>query len=130
MFLEMVKKRINIEKFYYEQMSNLVPTELMDKDCSVKCLVLPLIDGIQKKINEKEFFIQSVNSQDFIDLKESVVQAEHEIVHLRKKSSQNINELNKIEKMILFGQKRYWQISKEMEEAIHKFVCLDDEASK
>jgi hypothetical protein len=93
MFLEMIKKRIRIEKRYYDEMSQLIPTELMDKDCLIRCMVMPLIDGIQKKINEKEVFLESVNSLEFIDLNESVILVENEIIHLRKKSRQYITEL-------------------------------------
>lgn len=84
MFLEMVQKRVRIERRYYKEMSELIPTELMKKDCLIRCMVLPLLDGIQKKINEKEEYLSSVNSQSFMDMNESVMLAENEIYHLRK----------------------------------------------
>lgn len=59
-----------------------------------------------------------------------MILAENEIIHLRKKTTKNINDIKRIEDMILAGQKTYWKASKEMEEAIHKFVCLSDAASK
>lgn len=130
MFLEVVKKRVRIEKKYYEEMSQLIPTELMNKDCLIRCMVLPLLDGIQRKVNEKEEYLNTVNSQEFIELNENVILAENEIIHLRKKSTQYISELYKIENKIMKDQKDYWRVSREMEIAIHNFVCLGAQANK
>ena len=126
MFLHMVRKRVKIERSYHEQMSQLIPTELMHKDCLIKCMAMPLIDSIQRKINEKEVFLEAVNQEEFIQLNEDIKHAETEIAHLHRRSSQYISELNKIESMITSGQKRYWTVAKEMEESIHNFVMLPD----
>ena len=83
-FLQVVKNRIEIEKDYFERMSELIPTEFMNKDCLIKCMVIPLIDGVQKIVNHKEEFLNGVGSLKFKDINESIILAENEISHLHK----------------------------------------------
>ena len=43
------------------------------------------------------------------------------------KARHNIRDINKIEGIIENGQKRYYKAAKDMEQAIHKFVCESEQ---
>lgn len=77
----------------------------------------------RNKIDEKEEFLEGVNSQKFSDMNEAILLAESEIIHLHKKAKHYIRDIRKVETMIESGQKKYFQISKNMEQAIHKYIC-------
>jgi predicted nucleic acid-binding Zn-ribbon protein len=87
-------------------------------------MATPLLDGIQRRLDEKEAYLKAAKESEFSNLAESVANAETEIERLKNKYNRNKIELSKVEKRILASQKEYWTAGFKMEEAIHQFICI------